>query len=142
MPPRQPKATTVPEESVQDVVEIEEVAIEEVQFGGLADQPVIVQKPYKILMVFTSPTCGPCRTLKPLLAEIDRESPFLHEIVSYDADTAELFKQFGVRNVPALVHVDVTYDGSELVKTALDMATGFSGELPLRNKLKEWGYLA
>lgn len=132
MPSKQPQPTTVPEESVQ----------EEAQFGGLADHPVIEQKPYKVLMIFTSPACGPCRTLKPLIAEIDEATPFLHEVVSYDADTADLFKEFGIRNVPAMVHVDVTYDGSKLVKTPLDMVTGFSGELPLRNKLKEWGYLA
>lgn len=125
----QPEPTTVPEESTQ--------------FGGPADHPVIEQKPFNRILVFTSPVCGPCKQLKPLLATIDQETPFLHEVVSFDAKVnGDLFAQFGVRNVPAMVHVRTEYNGAELIETVLDRVTGYDGEKAVRAKLQEWGYFA
>lgn len=114
----QPKPTTVPEETTVELA------------------------PHKRLLVFSSPACGPCRQLKSTLEKINQKEPLAYEITSYDDSTKSLFEKFGVRNVPALVHVDVTYnDKGEPQFDKIDQAIGFEGETALRATLEAWGYL-
>lgn len=61
---------------------------------------------------FTTPTCGPCRMLKPRLEELETENEGLTvtRIDAYDYPT--LAEEHGVRSVPTLL----LYVGGELAE--------------------------
>lgn len=70
-----------------------------------ADRPVLVD--------FFATYCGPCRALKPVLDQLDREG---HKVVTVDiGEEPELAEHFGVQAVPTLF---VFVDGKPRVKTA------------------------
>lgn len=58
-----------------------------------------------MLTLFTSPTCGPCRILKPELRELcaELELPLAERDISKPEDK-EAALAAGVRGVPAVVH--------------------------------------
>ena len=57
-----------------------------------------------VLVDFWAPWCGPCRTLSPLLAQIEAESRGRLKIVKVNVDeNQELSARFGVRSIPYVV---------------------------------------
>lgn len=84
------------------------------------------------VVVFTSPTCGPCKRLKPDLIEQSNLRGFELEIVELADDTRPRFTQHGIRAVP--VTMLVGEHGEEIARV--------SGQLSmsaLADKLNEWG---
>lgn len=62
----------------------------------------------KLVLYFSSDTCGPCRVLKPLLENLETDL----KIFRVDAAVEEeLNTQFGVTSVPVLVLIS---DGAEI----------------------------
>jgi putative thioredoxin len=61
------------------------------------DEPVVV--------AFTAPWCGPCKTLKPKLAEIANEWGFTLAMVDA-GDQPDLASLFGVRAVPTVIVIE------------------------------------
>lgn len=118
--------------------QVEETAVENVEEVAAA----VPAEPFNRLMVFTSPVCGPCKNLKPVLEKLSASHSFSPEYISYDADaTAGIFAEFGVRNVPALVHVRCTPEGDQLSHQVLDRKIGYEGEAKLTYILTQWGYI-
>jgi len=59
-----------------------------------------------------SPTCGPCKTLKPVFEDLKEEFPqFTWVSVNTHDDKNGYAKQFGVQFVPTLVLVVVDSEG-------------------------------
>lgn len=59
------------------------------------------------LTIFTSPTCGPCRILKPKLkAFCERNGLALTELSIADPVGRDAAKKLGLRGVPAVVRGD------------------------------------
>ncbi|MCR9205385.1 MAG: thioredoxin family protein [Halobacteriovoraceae bacterium] len=62
---------------------------------------------------FSSPTCGPCKTMGPVFEALDQNNP---EVNVYEVDTMEspeIASHFGVRGVPYVVYCEereVLYD--------------------------------
>lgn len=65
----------------------------------------------KKVVIFTSPTCGPCKRLKPELAEQAEKRGFEFEIVELSDETRPKFVEKGIRNVP----VTMLYEDGEEV---------------------------
>jgi thioredoxin len=63
------------------------------------------------LQLFTAPWCGPCRTVKPILAELAREYPMVaFSEVDCDAQP-DVAQAANVRSMPTLV---LTHAGREV----------------------------
>ncbi|HMO14818.1 MAG TPA: thioredoxin family protein [Pirellulaceae bacterium] len=71
---------------------------------ALSDKPVIVD--------FWSPTCPPCRQLKPILEQLEEDGQ-INLILINTQHEPELTKRFGVRSIPHLVFVH----GGEITAT-------------------------
>jgi thioredoxin-like negative regulator of GroEL len=88
--------------------------------------------PNKKIVVFTSPTCAPCKRLKPELIGQSELREFALEVVELSEETRPRFTEVGIRAVP----VTIAYDG--------DIEIGrFSGQLSsssVEAKLVEWGF--
>lgn len=64
------------------------------------------------LLVFSAAWCAPCKTLKPILEQLDQE-----RLVRYDVDVnIDEGTQYNVRAVPTLVLVD--QDGVEIERVS------------------------
>lgn len=64
------------------------------------------------LLVFSAAWCGPCKTLKPVLEQLDQE-----RLVRYDIDVeADAVQKYNIRAVPTLVLVD--QDGTEVERVS------------------------
>lgn len=87
--------------------------------------------PYKVI-IFTSPTCGPCKRLKPELKLQAEKRGFELEIVELSDVTRPRFNEHGVRNVPVTMLVDE--DGAESSRI-----TGQPTPTALEKQLIEWG---
>ena len=70
------------------------------------------------LLIFTSPTCAPCRTLKESISGVDMGVPVRWVDVTDDVDTAFRYR---VRQVPTLVVTEA--DGAPI-----DIRTGMVGK--------------
>ena len=53
--------------------------------------------------LFTSPSCGPCKAMKPLIVEAAEEAEVPLEIV--ESDNTEMFAYWQVTSVPTLLLV-------------------------------------
>ena len=63
----------------------------------------VLQSPIPVIVDFSTPGCGPCLTLKPILEQIEAEQAGRLKVVVIDAyDDAELAAQHRVNTVPAL----------------------------------------
>jgi len=63
----------------------------------------VLAAPLPVLVDFYTEKCGPCRSLQPLLMEIEGEQTGKLKIVKVDAEKeGDLAVRFGVSNVPNL----------------------------------------
>lgn len=59
----------------------------------------------KAIYAFTATWCGPCKMIKPLLAQLEKEEDILVE--HYDVDqNRDVFTKYNVTSVPTLIYVD------------------------------------
>jgi len=72
------------------------------------------------VILFSSPTCGPCKQLKAALKQMDLEVD--QEVNILDGDYLDLVMSSGVRGVPTLMLMNS--EGQRI-----DVETGFSGDL-------------
>lgn len=56
--------------------------------------------------IFTSPTCGPCKVLKPMLMQMAIEHNFNCLAVEASPGTQAIFGKYEVRSVPTVVVTD------------------------------------
>lgn len=56
--------------------------------------------------MFTSPTCAPCKVVKPVLEELAQERGFPLQIIEMKRENQETFMKYGVRSVPAIVCIN------------------------------------
>lgn len=87
----------------------------------------------KKVVVFTSPTCGPCKRLKPELQAQALERGFVLEIVELatDGSNRDKFRQAGVTGVP----VTMLMDGEREV----DRFVGGMTPTAIEQRLVDWG---
>lgn len=68
----------------------------------------------KHVLYFTADWCNPCKKVKPVVDEINREYSDA-KFITIDADTElELVEKFGIKSVPTFILVD---DGKEVSRT-------------------------
>jgi thioredoxin 1 len=80
----------------------------------------IKNRPYMIK--FSSPTCGPCNTMKPVLEALDQNNP---DFQIFEVDTSvspELAAHFGIRGVPTMLFCENR-----------EVLYSFTGVTPLRD---------
>jgi thiol-disulfide isomerase/thioredoxin len=66
--------------------------------------------------LFTSPSCGPCKVMKPLIVEAAAEADVPLEII--ESDNTEMFAYWQVTSVPTLLLVaPIGYELKRLVGT-------------------------
>lgn len=102
-----------------------------------AEKPAVetekVEAPLKPkVVVYTAPTCGPCRNLKPMLAAAAAKRDFKLEIVELSDATRPLFTERGIRNVPVTMLVEGK-SGKEMARI-----TGGMTQVYLESQLNEW----
>lgn len=85
----------------------------------------------KKVVVFTSPTCGPCKRLKPELIAQAELRGFELEIVELSVDTRPRFDEYGIRAVPVTMLVE---DGAEV-----ERVPGQLSAASVEAKLIGWG---
>ena len=57
----------------------------------------------KRILYFSAPWCGPCRTLSPIMDQLQAEGINIEKI---NVDRSDLSQMYSVRNVPTLILVD------------------------------------
>ena len=68
----------------------------------------------KHVLYFTADWCNPCKKVRPVVDEINREYSDAKFII-IDADTElELVEKFGIKSVPTFILID---DGKEVSRT-------------------------
>lgn len=85
----------------------------------------------KEIVIYTSPTCGPCKQLKPALEAQAASRGFPLRIVEASFETQEEFITAGVRVVPTVI---VLADGKEAGRF-----TGARTPAQLEEQLVNWG---
>lgn len=58
------------------------------------------------VLIYTSPTCGPCKTLKPILFELAEQKDFNCTAVEASPATQAEFLDLGIRAVPTVIVLD------------------------------------
>jgi thioredoxin-like negative regulator of GroEL len=58
------------------------------------------------VLIYTSPTCGPCKTLKPILFELAEQKDFNCIAVEASPATQKEFLDLGIRTVPTVLVLD------------------------------------
>lgn len=87
----------------------------------------------KKIVVFTSPTCAPCKRLKPELQFHAGDRGFELEIIELAADGSnrDKFRAAGVTGVPVTTLVE---DGKEI-----DRFQGAMTAVAIQQRISEWG---
>ena len=68
----------------------------------------------KHVLYFTADWCNPCKKVRPVVDEINREYSDA-KCITIDADTElELVEKFGIKSVPTFILID---DGKEVSRT-------------------------
>ncbi len=84
----------------------------------------------KHVLYFTADWCNPCKKVRPVVDEINREYSDA-KFITIDADTElELVEKFGIKSVPTFILID---DGKEVsrttgAKTKEELLTLITGE--------------
>lgn len=60
----------------------------------------------KQVTLFSSPSCGPCNALKPILSEVRAQHGFNLTVISASPNTQQEFVTRNVRSVPTIVVLD------------------------------------
>lgn len=85
------------------------------------------------LVIYTSPTCGPCKQLKPTLVEVAQANDIELEVVEASKDTEQEFIAKGIRAVPTVISYK---DGYEIGRF-----TGGKTRTEVIKYLENWGML-
>lgn len=85
------------------------------------------------IVIYTSPTCGPCKQLKPILVELTDANKITLEVVDASDETKVRFIDNGIRAVPTVVCIR---DGREYSRF-----TGIQTQAGIIKYLKNWGML-
>lgn len=57
----------------------------------------------KTIYYFTAEWCGPCKKVRPIVEEMNREQTYVHfQIIDAD-DNLDLVKRFSIRSVPTFI---------------------------------------
>ena len=86
----------------------------------------------KKVMMFSSPTCAPCKMLKPLMETEANRRTFVLEIYDMKSANAPIFAQYGVRAAPTVICVE---DGMEVGRFI-----GSQSAANIESILTEWGF--
>lgn len=54
---------------------------------------------------FTADWCNPCKKVRPIVEEINRETPVKFQIIDVDSEP-ELVKRFEIRSVPTFILIE------------------------------------
>jgi thioredoxin-like negative regulator of GroEL len=65
------------------------------------------------VLYFTADWCNPCKKVKPIVEEMNRESTTRFQLVDVDSEM-ELVKRFEIRSVPTFILIE---DGKEVKRT-------------------------
>ena len=65
------------------------------------------------VLYFTADWCNPCKKVKPIVEEMNRESIIKFQLVDVDSEM-ELVKRFEIRSVPTFILIE---DGKEIKRT-------------------------
>jgi len=68
----------------------------------------------KMIYYFTADWCNPCKKVKPIVEEMNRESIIKFQIIDVDSE-AELVKRFEIRSVPTFILIE---NGVEINRTS------------------------
>lgn len=61
---------------------------------------MIINKKGNVVLKFGSEYCGPCRALKPILKELEKENESIEFIDIDTQEEPELAQKYGVRGIP------------------------------------------
>ncbi len=64
----------------------------------------------KHILYFTADWCNPCKRVKPIVEELNRDSAVKFQFIDVDQET-EMAKNMNVRSVPTFIVIE---DGSEV----------------------------
>jgi thioredoxin len=64
----------------------------------------------KHVLYFTAEWCNPCKRVRPIAEELDREGPVKFQIIDAD-DNPDLCKNFEIRAIPTFILIE---DGNEV----------------------------
>jgi thioredoxin 1 len=65
------------------------------------------------VLYFTADWCNPCKKVKPIVEEINKDSTTKFQIIDVDSEM-ELTKKFEIRSVPTFILIK---DGKEIKRT-------------------------
>ena len=85
------------------------------------------------ILLFTSPTCGPCKTLKPVLANLQAMHKFQITVYEASPSTQAKFVEHSIRTVPTVICIKE--DGSE------HMFSGARSGPEVERMLRSWGVI-
>lgn len=86
------------------------------------------------ILIFTSPTCIPCRQLKPTMMRLQEMHSFQLRVIEASAETQAEFERYNVRTVPTVIALNAAGE-----KAA--MFVGAQGEAMCENYLRKWGVI-
>lgn len=84
------------------------------------------------LMLFTSPTCGPCKVTKPAMLKLQEQYRFRLRIVELSENTMNEFGRWGVKAVPTCIALD---DSGNKVGSFMGAQSN------IEEKLRKWGVI-
>lgn len=88
---------------------------------------------YEVLL-FTSPTCGPCKQLKPNMIKLQDQYRFRMRIIELSEETKPEFEARNVRAAPTCIAVD--QNGNQL-----GIFVGAQALPILEKRLQDWGVI-
>lgn len=89
------------------------------------------------VILFTSPTCGPCKQLKPAILKLHGEHQFRLRLYELSAENRSVFMEHGVRQVPFVLCLEKTDAGREPVGDFYGSRTPQA----LEAQFREWGLI-
>ena len=87
----------------------------------------------KEVLIFTTPACGPCKAVKPILEELHAEYGFPLRVIQASIQSQEEFVKHGVRTAPTVICLN---DGVEVGRFA-----GMRTADAVKGALQLWGVL-
>jgi thioredoxin 1 len=76
-----------------------------IEINGASFEAEVLQAAQPVVVDFSSPECGPCKMLAPVLNEIAAEQAGRVKVVKVDIyENMELANRYGVRGAPTLLY--------------------------------------